>query len=846
MLSPNNHSVVPLSPLYSSTFTQTDWLEAKHPDCSKAIYIRRLVTMATKPVGHKKQGPVKSQDERVSESWAQGEADASIGHSSCMRDKQAPRAEPEEDIDVEPGAPGETLHGNQTLSTTKISDATKLKKNQTSTSLRETQEVVSVVPKIFQALETSEKPADGREDAFPTPSPPLSALSTDECLEKEGLSNLEGEVADCISDAEISDPAEDPLSPDKEWEHTTQFTELVDQEVDSTSEDNCSADEMDTQLHFLADALDNSESGKNTFSAAQHSPFDINNSDDAISSPPFADETEEDEEMNVDITSYQQQSGTPETKSKPLQSANVALSVIPPAKQQGELLPQSQRGLTPKGANQEAAQQVQGQSSPPLSTVAMELSNQGGTVSQGFGCVVPARESHSRVGERTEGESEQTGRSGRQKERGAERSRAVGQHHGKGLLRYSKTVQVQEQKTEIYSCVSSKQRKHARMESDSCDDSQSDSGVSADFSPSSTLEGNTTISATAPKETPIEREIRRAVEREHSLRRSRGLPNLPTSPEYVEIPLRKTVLCQSVTPEKSQGKDRQFAGKKMQHEIHAEVQREQDLVKLGKVPGFYDKGSIRQLRERKQIFEAFQKPSDSTLTVSPRGKTTSCSSASDISTLQNQEDLLSPTSTTGGSYVKTRQSIDLLSPTETPRSAKGGGSTNSTPRGLGFPEETRCQVSIQENNLSVPAQKLYHAKREVQPVTTVDFGSPSVSSFRTGGYGGINGREQEKEEEDEEEEVTPRENPFFKLRTSTNLVRVEQDIREARERERELRKQRLSLYGGAGGPSEGGGGKRSASTEGKSPRLSSSSLNGLAVPDLPVSSPKWGSGPSAG
>uniref|UniRef100_A0A3B4XT19 Uncharacterized LOC111650948 n=1 Tax=Seriola lalandi dorsalis TaxID=1841481 RepID=A0A3B4XT19_SERLL len=258
------------------------------------------------------------------------------------------------------------------------------------------------------------------------------------------------------------------------------------------------------------------------------------------------------------------------------------------------------------------------------------------------------------------------------------------------------------------------------MESDSCDDSQSDSGVSADFSPCSTLEGNTTMSTgnpgTVPKETPIEREIRRAVEREHSLRRSRGLPNLPTSPEYVEIPLRKTVLCQSLTTERCQGKDRQFAGKKMEHDIHEEARREQDLVKLGKVPGFYDKGTVRQLKERKQLFEAFQKPSDSTLTVSTRCKTTSWSSAR--------------------------------------------GSTSSTPRGPGVSEGTGRQVTILEDNLS----------------------------------------------------EAPKENPFYKLRSSTNLVKVEQDIREAQEREKELRKQRISLYGGTGGATGGerGGGRRSS------------------------------------
>nr|XP_046195721.1 uncharacterized protein LOC124027302 [Oncorhynchus gorbuscha] len=70
---------------------------------------------------------------------------------------------------------------------------------------------------------------------------------------------------------------------------------------------------------------------------------------------------------------------------------------------------------------------------------------------------------------------------------------------------------------------------------------QSDSGVSADFSPGSTVELQTTTSTptlTSPPadETPIEREIRRAVQREQSLRRSRGLHNNPPTQEYVDIP----------------------------------------------------------------------------------------------------------------------------------------------------------------------------------------------------------------------------------------------------------------------------------------------------------------------
>uniref|UniRef100_A0A8D0AQN7 A-kinase anchor protein 2 C-terminal domain-containing protein n=1 Tax=Sander lucioperca TaxID=283035 RepID=A0A8D0AQN7_SANLU len=368
----------------------------------------------------------------------------------------------------------------------------------------------------------------------------------------------------------------------------------------------------------------------------------------------------------------------------------------------------------------------------------------------------------------------------------------------------------------------------------------SDSGVSADFSPCSTLEGNTISTGTpaaVPKETPIEREIRRAIEREHSLRRSRGLPNPPTSPEYVDIPLRKTVLCQPINAqsERCQGKDRQFAGKKMQHEIHEEAQREQDLVNLGKVPGFYDKGTVRQVKERKQLFEAFQKPNDSTLTLSARSKATSWSSASDISTLENEDDMSSQASTIGGSYEE-------RIPTQSPN--LGGIFTSLTPRGPGFSEGTACQVIILENNLSVPAQKLYHVKPEAEPFTVVDL-SPNISSSRTEGHGGIKVREQEKEEE--EEEVTPKENPFFKLRTSTNVVKVEQDIREAQEREKELHRQRISLYGGTeGAKGGGGGGERPVSTEGKSPTLSSSSLSGLSVPDLPGSSSRGGTRPTAG
>ncbi|XP_029004879.2 uncharacterized protein LOC114854538 [Betta splendens] len=368
------------------------------------------------------------------------------------------------------------------------------------------------------------------------------------------------------------------------------------------------------------------------------------------------------------------------------------------------------------------------------------------------------------------------------------------------------------------------------MESDSCDDSQSDSGVSADFSPCSTLEGNASLSAGA-RETPIEREIRRAVEREHSLRRSRGLPNPPASPEYVDVPLRKTVLSQALaaSSERHQGKDRQFAGKKMQHDIRRETQREQDLVKLGKVPGVYDKGTVRQIKDRKQIFEVFQKPSDSGVNSSSRSKATSWSSASDALVQETQEDASPPATTGRVSNGERRQSVDPLGPPQSNRTAKQTASAGLKPRGPGFSEATGCQVIILENNMSIPALKLYH-QQEAEHGAAGDSGSPN--RIRTN--------------QDAGEDAEVRENPFFKLRPSTNVGKVEQEIREAKEREKELREQRSSVQRAARGAKGGGRrGEGPTGVKGRTPVASPSPPNGPVAPESSSPSSRGGAGSTA-
>ncbi|XP_030608568.1 uncharacterized protein misp3 [Archocentrus centrarchus] len=806
--------------------------------------------MATKPTAWQEPCPVSSLDELFSESRAKGD-------NSPLKDKMAPKAEPEEDIDIlEPGAQVKTLQENQTVSKIKMAEATKVE-NEGAMRISqcthgERKEVVTQLEqglkKLGGGLRTQEEPEEPAElcgESF-LPLPSTDTLSSGEYGGKEGFSSLEGEVAESISDVEvISGPTEDKKN-SQEWPKTSPITEPVDKTMDTTSEE-MAAEKHISQFHFVPDGISCSIMENRVSQTAHHSPSDSDNPHDAhtASSPPFADESEEEEEVALNIMDL----STLDTNSKSFQPSysasthqepDSALHVKPSSKQQEELLPQYQCEPAPKGANQEAAQQVPGQGFSPLSTVAMEPSNQGGAAFQGCACVVAVRERHSRAGERTEGENEQTGGVKGQKGSGLGRNKPAGQLRSRGLLRYSHTVQIQELEREKHSLgVSLEHSKHTRMENDSCDDSQSDSGVSADFSPCSTLEGSPGLS----RETPIEREIRKAVEREHSLRRSRGLPNLPISPEYVEVPLRKTVLCHSITTktEWCQEKDREFAGKKMLYEIQAEAQREQDLVKLGKVPGFYDKGTVRQIREKKQLFEAFQTPSDSTFTVSTRSKAPSISSASNVSATENQENISSQVSTTEGTRVKKRHSLDLLSPAQSPNSPNGRDVTKSTLQGPGNSEGPVHQVLILENNLKNATQKKHQDKPE--SITAVDSGNPYISSSQTGEHNRLTEKKQEKEEE---EDLIPKENPFFKLRPSNNLVKVKQDIQEAQEREKEIRKQRISLYGGCDdGGAQGEEARnrgRPVSMEVRSPMLS---LNGLAVSDTPGSSSKGETGPSA-
>lgn len=623
-----------------------------------------------------------------------------MSRASPQLDRKAPRAEPEEDIDVlRPGAEDALLE-NQTSSETKESARITL----SAESLAE--EEMADLKQVAQILEAVKQQEDSSEFINPV------------------IPYLQGEGAEQAADPEMNKEPKKRLPPDSQniLEHA-EVPPLLETEQDVT-------------LGEVAG--DNMTNWQNS---------SIEGYVDDAPSLLLADKSEEKEE---DI--------------KGIPSCSAPMPAVPSDKQQEELFSQSHCERAVRGANQEAEQQVRSQSTPPMWTVAMELSNQGAAGSQG--CVLTER--HNRAGERREGKSEQTVGEEGQKDGAPETEKAAGEQDREGVIK------PEARGTHLVSS------RGIRMESDSSDDSQSDSGVSTD-SPCHTLEGSATLSAGTPpaplKETPIEREIRRSIEREHSLRRSRGLPNLATEPEYVEIPLRKAVLSQSVIakPEKYQGKDKQYAGKKMQLEIHEEVQREQDLVRLGKVPGFYDKGTTQELRDKKVIFEAFQKPDESPLTGA-KSKAWSSSEGLNVTTVS--------TSTADFTPVRSSKPESLV------------------PQGQGSPDTWQDEP---EETIVSSEQILHQSTPDPELITEVDFGGADASS-KGGGDDWI-----KKMEEDQRVawlESSPRENPFFKLRSSIPVLRVEQDIREAQDREQELYRQRISLYGTtesprAGGPEDG-------------------------------------------
>ncbi|KAG8126820.1 hypothetical protein E2320_022079 [Naja naja] len=105
-------------------------------------------------------------------------------------------------------------------------------------------------------------------------------------------------------------------------------------------------------------------------------------------------------------------------------------------------------------------------------------------------------------------------------------------------------------------------------------------------------------------ETPIEREIRLAMEREENLWKERGIQRISSRDDLVEIRSKPLLSSPVSSPASSRkGKDKPLISFYVQREIEQEAKREEDLQKEGRLLGMYDRGLRQELAERRKIFE---------------------------------------------------------------------------------------------------------------------------------------------------------------------------------------------------------------------------------------------------
>uniref|UniRef100_A0A3B1KLB5 Enolase-phosphatase E1-like n=1 Tax=Astyanax mexicanus TaxID=7994 RepID=A0A3B1KLB5_ASTMX len=281
------------------------------------------------------------------------------------------------------------------------------------------------------------------------------------------------------------------------------------------------------------------------------------------------------------------------------------------------------------------------------------------------------------------------------------------------------------------------------------------------------------------EETPIQREIRHGLEREKSLRRSRGLGDLENkSEELVEIPVMRSP---EVFGDQSSGTnvglnvERRLAKRKMLQDINQEAMKEQGVKKLGKIPGLYEEGYAQELKERRMLFESFHQSKKTDVQGSSKGRKLFSSSF----TAKNAETPLVQ------SLERTR-SLDFFTNHHLKDSTCPSAGRESHKNDTDSHKE--CQIKyLEDDATSASSNETHSVQKSLRP-------SISSSSLDCSSWTMLSVQDNRKE--DEEGSVLKGKNPFFKLRPSLSLrPDVEKEIKEAMEREQELRRLRSRLYG---------------------------------------------------
>lgn len=261
--------------------------------------------------------------------------------------------------------------------------------------------------------------------------------------------------------------------------------------------------------------------------------------------------------------------------------------------------------------------------------------------------------------------------------------------------------------------------------------------------------------------TPVPSAAEASGEIQEEVQRPGGVFSLADNPDVLEIPFQTNIVLKPFPSEAGQF-DWQFSEEKMQKEISQEVQRELVLVNQGKIPGGYSKGEVRQLKETKQLFEAFQQ-GPMRHTGPPLLALKDHVYPSVVERTRSLEMFSIKTCPVSRAHsLKLYKYTDCerdRSP-ENLRSRSPTGSSRERARLSPYPKQGQVHRSVDSISSTAPSSA-------VDTRTNVRQSSPVL-----------------------------KQNPFVKLRPALALKpEVEKDIREAKQREEELRRQRCALYG---------------------------------------------------
>lgn len=319
-----------------------------------------------------------------------------------------------------------------------------------------------------------------------------------------------------------------------------------------------------------------------------------------------------------------------------------------------------------------------------------------------------------------------------------------------------------------------------RIDPSDSNDNQSDSWEPTDLSPSNPHENSNEIPFLSTghrfsaAETYMERQLHEAAQGKQKLQRAGGVFNLAENPDVLEIPFKTDISLESLTTKvgTSQCNEWQFSEQKMLKEISQDIQRELVLVNQGKIPGGYSKGEIRQLKETKLLFEAFQQDN-------PEGPTRHRKSPTTLRKGHIYPSVLERTRSLEMFSLKTcpvsrAHSLRLYQSANLEKEKSPDSIRSKSPTG-GSRDKTRLSPYPKQD-------------KHIRLYRSMDSISNDVSTLAVEGKA--------KAANANKESSILKQNPFFKLRPALALQpEVEKDIREAKEREEELRKQRRSLYG---------------------------------------------------